>query len=65
MRNSERCILDSNDKAEWLWGRLKDYIPDTWSVLESAMKYSEHLIVSSLEIFGSQFSFDSILANKC
>ena len=32
-RNSERCILDSEEKARWLWDRLKPFIPQTWLVL--------------------------------
>jgi len=28
--------VDSIEKAEWLWDRLKDYIPDTWKCYEVA-----------------------------
>ena len=30
VRNSKRCIIDSVEKAEWIWGRIKDYVPDNW-----------------------------------
>ena len=30
-RNSKRCIVDSEDKAGWLWDKIKDFIPDTWN----------------------------------
>eukprot|EP00112_Aurelia_sp_Birch-Aquarium-sp1_P007923 Seg1865.10 transcript_id=Seg1865.10/GoldUCD/mRNA.D3Y31 product="putative prolyl 4-hydroxylase 8" protein_id=Seg1865.10/GoldUCD/D3Y31 len=29
-RNSYRCIWDSVEKANWLWQRIKDYIPKNW-----------------------------------
>eukprot|EP00092_Neocalanus_flemingeri_P010558 GFUD01011374.1.p1 GENE.GFUD01011374.1~~GFUD01011374.1.p1 ORF type:complete len:247 (+),score=49.68 GFUD01011374.1:116-856(+) len=30
VRNSERCIIDSKEKALWIWEKIKDYIPETW-----------------------------------
>ena len=30
VRNNERCILDSVEKANMIWERIKDYIPDIW-----------------------------------
>ena len=31
VRNNKRCIIDSEDKAGWLWDEIKDYIPETWN----------------------------------
>ena len=30
VRNNKRCILDSVEKANMIWERIKDYIPDIW-----------------------------------
>ena len=29
-RKSRRCIIDSHEKAEWLWERIKDFIPSNF-----------------------------------
>ena len=31
VRNSQRCIIDSKEKANWLWDKIKDFIPETWN----------------------------------
>jgi len=30
VRDSQRCIIDSVEKAGWLWSHIKEYIPETW-----------------------------------
>merc|ERR1711936_484244 len=30
IRNSKRCIIDSKDKAAWIWYKIKDHVPDNW-----------------------------------
>merc|ERR1712001_411358 len=30
IRNSKRCIIDSEEKAAWIWDKIKDYISDIW-----------------------------------
>ena len=29
-RNSKRCIINSEEKAKWLWEKIQDYVPATW-----------------------------------
>ncbi|XP_065058867.1 uncharacterized protein LOC135686450 isoform X2 [Rhopilema esculentum] len=30
IRSSYRCIWDSVERADWLWQRMKDYVPEEW-----------------------------------
>ena len=30
VRNSQRCIIDSHDKAAFIWDRIKSYVPKSW-----------------------------------
>ena len=30
VRNSSRCIWDSEEEAEKLWTRIKEFVPDEW-----------------------------------
>ena len=30
VRKSQRCIIDSVEKAAWLWQKVKDYVPHEW-----------------------------------
>merc|ERR1712012_908236 len=34
VRNSERCILDSKERAAWIWDRLRPFVPRKWKDLE-------------------------------
>ena len=29
-RSGERCIIDSKNQADWIWSRIKPFIPETW-----------------------------------
>jgi predicted 2-oxoglutarate/Fe(II)-dependent dioxygenase YbiX len=29
-RNNQRCIIDSKERAGFIWERIKNYIPETW-----------------------------------
>ena len=31
VRNSRRCIIDSQEKAAWIWERIKNFVPQTWA----------------------------------
>ena len=43
VRNNERCILDSVDKANMIWDRIKDYIPDIWRTKYKVVGLNERL----------------------
>ena len=43
IRNNERCILDSEEKANILWERIKDYIPDVWRNKHKVVGLNERL----------------------
>jgi len=30
-RNNQRCIIDSKERAGFIWERIKNYIPETWN----------------------------------
>ena len=30
VRKGERCIIDSKERADWLWDKVKAYVPPTW-----------------------------------
>ena len=43
VRNNERCILDSAEKANMIWERIKDYIPDVWKNKHTVVGLNERL----------------------
>ena len=43
VRNNERCILDSVEKANMIWERIKYYIPDVWKNKYKVVGLNERL----------------------
>ena len=42
-RNNERCILDSAEKANMIWERIKDYVPGVWKNKHTVVGLNERL----------------------